>query len=704
MNRFGRLSRSIGTISVALGAVASGAIDTASPARAATDQMTLIAQELALEQDSPLIIRFIPATPINAETDTIIVGAYRRIDSRLEVTDAIAGRYGRVVDSVRINPLDPASFAIDADGLVTITVASESANGTPEALQFPRSGLYPVTVEVQQDGGVLGGELLTFVDRLTAPTELVKDSLAVTVVASITGPPAIPAVDTPLSEDVINQINEVVQYPPTVALSVSISPEVLGRLDEKTYEALRTVMARSLVLAQPSIPLDPSAAAAAGQQDLFTQLLQAGENETTDRVATRPTRSAWIETEPLTPEGAALLRSRGVTLLLLSPETYADAGLAGGYLQDYTLYSQLRNTQLEDGSSVATAVFDPTINRHLVNQAMSPELAALYTAADLVAWRDQLQAAQGSVTGHSVLLGLPGGGVLDRERIARLVELLDATGAATFTDLIDFARTTDVQPLGNAEATLNLAPQQPTALVARAPILASLAARQRTVSSMLVVDGGRTDRWKRTIQVLASSSITDTQVEATAATLTEQFDAITSAVIAPQAYTFTMNGLSTNLYPRITNTSDEQLKVVVQMQASADKMQFPDGDQAMILEPLTGTPLPISVRARSNGSFTVTLQVMAPDGITPITPKTILKAQVNAFTGLAQVLTGGGLLILLTWWVHNLRRSRRARRNTTALATTGTATITAAHTIVQLDTSAASAEPASPPSTTLSDL
>ena len=91
-------------------------------------------------------------------------------------------------------------------------------------------------------------------------------------------------------------------------------------------------------------------------------------------------------------------------------------------------------------------------------------------------------------------------------------------------------------------------------------------------------------------------------------------------------------------------------------------MVVPAEDPTVLLEPRQVTDVAIPVRARSNGSFTITLQVMAPDGSTPVTGVTIIRAEVNALTGLAQMLTGGALLILITWWVRNLRRSRRQRR------------------------------------------
>ena len=208
----------------------------------------------------------------------------------------------------------------------------------------------------------------------------------------------------------------------------------------------------------------------------------------------------------------------------------------------------MRNVQLPGGSSIPTAIFDPTINDNLLDSSMSPEMSALYAAAELVAWRDWLYTSLPPVTGNSVLLGLPGGGVLPYEPVARMVEMLAPTGATEFSDLRDYRRNTNVQLIDGTEAALTLAPQQTIDLAPRAATLDLISARQESVSSMLVDDRGRTDVWERTIHTLQSTSIDDEQVTSTVAGLNAEFDAIRESVVAPAPYTFTINGLSTNLH------------------------------------------------------------------------------------------------------------------------------------------------------------
>ncbi|HEY4332835.1 MAG TPA: DUF6049 family protein, partial [Ilumatobacteraceae bacterium] len=186
------------------------------------------------------------------------------------------------------------------------------------------------------------------------------------------------------------------------------------------------------------------------------------------------------------------------------------------------------------------------------------------------------------------------------------------------------------------------------------------------VASMLVTDNGRHARWDATLDTLQSTAITDAQVTATLTKLAAEFNTITSAVVLHKAYAFTLSGLSSDLPLRIENTSDEPLKVLIAMAAGADKLSFPK-NHIVTLDPHTVNQVPIHVHARANGTSTVTLNVLTPGGNQPVVPFTTLKVTVNQLTGLAQVLTGGGLLIIATWWVRNVRRTRRARRSAAAM-------------------------------------
>jgi hypothetical protein len=67
----------------------------------------------------------------------------------------------------------------------------------------------------------------------------------------------------------------------------------------------------------------------------------------------------------------------------------------------------------------------------------------------------------------------------------------------------------------------------------------------------------------------------------------------------------------------------------------------------------------IPVRARSNGTSSVEVEILTPLGET-ITEPIDLTSRVTALTGLGPVLTGGFVLVLLSWWFSHWRRRRRS--------------------------------------------
>ena len=151
----------------------------------------------------------------------------------------------------------------------------------------------------------------------------------------------------------------------------------------------------------------------------------------------------------------------------------------------------------------------------------------------------------------------------------------------------------------------------------------------------------------------------DDTVNNASSTLNAELGAITAAVAPRPAYAFTLSGRRTTIRIRLENTSAEPLRVMVRM--SSTKLTFPKGDQLVELEPLGVTDIAVPVIARSNGSFPVSLDILTPDGNTPLGYTQFLKARVSALTGLAQLLTGGLLLVVMTWWVRHMRRTRRKR-------------------------------------------
>ena len=653
-------------------------VPSSAPALAAPAPLgiTLVRQELALTPDGDLVlsVRLDQALPVGA---TFVVTSYRPLKTRADLADAIAGKLPRSVDTVDL-PLEAISVA---DDVITFTIPTETSRRTSRALQFNQQGLFPVVLDIQGDSGI-AGELTTFVDRLPREGDEPRGSLSVALAVSLTAPPAIPGSDPALLPATAQQLADLNAFPAAVPLTVAISPEILNRIDSTSLDSLRKTLNANYGISQPRIPLDPSAAAAANKGTLFTQLLREGENAVSALgEVPRSDRSIWWSWGQLTTPGASLVRDLGARLLVLSPSEYANAK---GSLGPSTDTTQLLMTTLPDATSVPTLVLDAAFADHLATTSPPTELHAIYAAADLVATRDQLAAASAPITGHTMVIGLSGGGVPNPAFVSRIQAMAGATGATQFVTLNGVERNTTTLLVDGLPVEIVLPTITPVDIAARLESLDQLNAHAFMVSGMLVNTRDRPTRWQATIAVLASSALTDEAVANATTTLNNELASITGAVSPRPIYAFTLSGRRTTIRLRIENISDEPLRVMVRL--TANKLTFPKGDQVVTIEAKSITDVAVPVVARTNGSFPVSLDVLSPDGGLALINTLYLKARVSALTGVAQLLTGGGLLMLLAWWGRNVRRGRRSKHNAVGRAN---------HPVVRPNGGLASNEPSS---------
>jgi hypothetical protein len=650
-----RLVGALTATAVALLVVVPSSAPAPAPALAAPAPLgiTLVRQELALTPDGDLVlsVRLDQALPVGA---TFVVTSYRPLKTRADLADAIAGKLPRSVDTVDL-PLEAISVA---DDVITFTIPTETSRRTSRALQFNQQGLFPVVLDIQGDSGI-AGELTTFVDRLPREGDEPRGSLSVALAVSLTAPPAIPGSDPALLPATAQQLADLNAFPAAVPLTVAISPEILNRIDSTSLDSLRKTLNANYGISQPRIPLDPSAAAAANKGTLFTQLLREGENAVSALgEVPRSDRSIWWSWGQLTTPGASLVRDLGARLLVLSPSEYANAK---GSLGPSTDTTQLLMTTLPDATSVPTLVLDAAFADHLAITSPPTELHAIYAAADLVATRDQLAAASAPITGHTMVIGLSGGGVPNPAFVSRIQAMAGATGATQFVTLNGVERNTTTLLVDGLPVEIVLPTITPVDIAARLESLDQLNAHAFMVSGMLVNTRDRPTRWQATIAVLASSALTDEAVANATTTLNNELASITGAVSPRPIYAFTLSGRRTTIRLRIENISDEPLRVMVRL--TANKLTFPKGDQVVTIEAKSITDVAVPVVARTNGSFPVSLDVLSPDGGLALINTLYLKARVSALTGVAQLLTGGGLLMLLAWWGRNVRRGRRSKHN-----------------------------------------
>ena len=671
--------------------------------------IALVHQELALAVDADLVVEFHPTAPI-ADGGSVRVLTYQLVTNRETLGRAIAGRFGGATDRVDLGAdavvIDPASgnvkITVHTDG--EAAAATDTSDTTDDStLRFPAPGLYPVAVQLLGADGKVASQLVTFVDRLPPSDGAPPAAISVAILASITAPPQLPGATTPLPADVMAALAELGRYPAGLPISLDISPEIIGRLDSKTRDSVATAMASGVIMSQPLVPFDPSAATAAGLDDRFGDLLLTGESAigATGQLP-RVTRDVWYASSGVTNAGAQLLRKLGVRLLVIPSNVYLRAGGNNAGLTDY---SQLFQTVIginDDGAAdtattepsigddggpcaaeptgcIPTAAIDPALSARLVDSTLSDEQAALYTAADIVTYRDFFAQSMSANSRHALILGLDGTGVASAARVSRAVQMTTDVGAANLITIEQLEANSSQAIADGRPLDLQLPTPDP------API--DLTARSRTLDllsfvtipaarAMLVDDSsGRVARWTATVQTLYSSALTDAEVDTAVQSIRDDTARIMECIQPPKPYSFTLTGSSTNLPLRLANNCPEQLKVLVRVGAAAGKMDVPVEDTELTLPANATFPFTIPVTARTNGTFDVTFDVYSPQDLltplnqrTPITRRVTLHAHVNTLTGLPQAITGVALLLLVTWWVRNLRRSRRARRSLAATA------------------------------------
>ena len=102
------------------------------------------------------------------------------------------------------------------------------------------------------------------------------------------------------------------------------------------------------------------------------------------------------------------------------------------------------------------------------------------------------------------------------------------------------------------------------------------------------------------------------------------------------------------------------MPLTVALDVRSPKLTFPDGIETFTVPAASSSYADVPVRARSNGTFSIEVRVLTPDGSQLVDGPTVLKASVTRLTGLSQVVTVGAVLVLVSWWYTHLRRKRRA--------------------------------------------
>ncbi len=606
----------------------------------------------------------------------IVVTAYRAVITRDAVDDAQSGNLPKSVDSIDL-PL--ALLSRPAPDQITATVPLETTTRTEPALQLAQPGLYPVSIELRDNGSVLA-ELLTFVHRLPSATDDPEVPLPVAMAMSTVSPVVLDDTGAVIVDDgVVTELTQLADLldSSTMPVAVRVPPALLiataqsGEAGAALAQRLAAGLARNEVLSSPRYPLDPSLAAASGQQSLYTQWLRDGEDDLTAFMSSLPADTISFMNGALSADGGTLLRDLGTRLIVTTPKVFDALPNSTGIFTDSSLLVQLR---IAPELTVDATVVDRNLDIVLERRTTTPALTGIYAVTHLLAYRQEIVdntknsngVSIGDPSRRGVTLGTGDLSLPNLDAYRAVTALLADTPGLLPTTLESLGvRTRQLSLPDRGEVIVALPDTVEGSIDGRLSTVADLTEAIGNTGSMLPADDPRLAQWSATIGRLPTSALTDDQVAATTTQITDELSAIRAAVEVPASFPFTLTGRTTTVPFRVFNNGDVPLTVRVHM--SSSKLLFPDGDLSVLIPPQGSASVDIRIEARTNGDFPATLTVLTPSGDVLAVPLQ-LTASVTALSGLGNLFTGAFLLVVLTWWVRHLRQSRRSRAATIAAA------------------------------------
>lgn len=662
---------------------------TAAPVVADVQPLTILQQtfELAAQDTFVVDVRLpdgIDATTIGEDGSTVVlqVVAFGALTDRKDVARIRNGSGSDALRQVEDTFEIPLGVA-DADPHVarpavdrlSISVGVEAVS-SDVGLQLPREGVYPIELELRIDGDPVG-DIVTFVHRRSAGESTIGD-LPIAILMAQTSTPAVETDGTvSLSEaehDDLQELTESLEAMdavataddptaatlPRAALVQPATMQVLQEEDPELAARLAAVLGRSEVLAAPQLPIDPSSVVAAGRQQVYTDWLRAGEDLVGALVpGTRTDRSLYLANTPISDGAVSYLAGTGVDALVMAPDLYDDTA---GSIQDYGDPTWLQTIRLADGGTVPVLRIDPYIGARLTASPTDPTAAAVDLMAEVLTYRQFLGDQGRLVPRTGLLLASTDARAIEPKfaaEIARRLLQIDGLHLVTPGDLIS---TMDDQLVDGSLGTLTLPTDVGVDLSERFRTIDEINLEASGVVTMLPNGDGHVAQWNSLISTMPSSALSDAQVDEMVATLRRGFDQFRNGIEGPTPFPFTLTGRTGTIRFRLHNTTDTPLNVIVRLEGA--KLTFEQNDLPYTIGPGGQTMVEAVAESKSNGTSQVIVRILTPSGA-QILPDIALTAQVRAFTGLGQLLTGALLLVVATWWVRHWRLVRR-RKGATA--------------------------------------
>lgn len=644
------------------------------PVEAAQNDLQLVAQNFNIASDGSLTATVaLPSKFVGTDLSTALfaITVAERVNKREDLAAIISGALSRPDDTVAISPLccpDPQA------GQYTFSIPLEAAEVRPDALSIPRAGLYPVTIALQRDGRILS-TVLTFINRLPSADEGADtDPLSVAVAIGTRSTVHLDSEGT-TSVDSASTVDEMTSLADTLdALAVNkmpatvrIAPAVLAALqtlNPTLFARLIASLQEHQVEVEPQWPIDPSSAASASQNSLYTSWLRDGQGRLAG-LGLGPstlTTSTILVDQPIGAAGAVLRYNLGAGLMVTTPQIYDT--LAGSISRYSDYKGELVPAHLPNNITLDVAVVDRIISDMFVHPLATPELTRVYAVANLLALRQNIETFGDDPRQRAVVIGLPDLGVPEATAIGPLTTLIAETPGLTAATLDDVAFRTDRLVIDGEEKPVTLPSLDDKNLSKRIFRQARLNNDIDAVASMLPADNERPKGWRDLAALLPTTALDDAGAASLDTAVHAELDQIRNAVQLPPAYTVTLPGRSSTVRVRFLNNSDVPLQIKVVLTSPPGKLLFNNDPQPVLLPPGVPVNVPINVQARSNGTSGVSLDVFTPNDV-QLGETVPLKFRVKAL-GLGNVLTIALFGLVLLWWFQQMFSAWRKRRQSRA--------------------------------------
>ena len=659
---------------IALGAVSVATIIPMQVAQAATPEIisSLISQDQYVAGVENSLIRFSIALsgrdPESTASTKLVITSYKPVDTRQEVRDASSGNLPSTVDTVIV---DVSDLRDAATGRVDVAIPIEMGVRTKDALQMSATGLYPVSIGLQEDKSVTS-QIVTFVERLPQdvtsplPRENLQIALAGTLNSSVSLQPDGTTVVSDKTRSIVTDTISALEALPNTPISLSIRPELIDALNNSSDEdiaLLSRLQASTSLQLLPSTYVDvhPDELVAQQRSDVFTTQLRLGEDVLAAGLPGKSVnRDAWLQTTTLLSEGAQLLRNLGIRTAVLLADSQKTTANGISLFAEPTRLVELK---LSNSDRMVAAFADIHLSEAITRGSREPVggayLVAQQILAELKTARSEIIDREETMFGRGLILATDSGELPSLALMTALVSTVASQPDMGFVALDDLLGTMTVSVMDGLPISFEL----PVADVPKTQAdtsLSEFAARVNGFSTMLPDGDERPKLWRRIVNILPASDLTPSQANAYIYAVDTELAAIGGSIVTPSTTTFTLGGRDSSI--RLSLRNDNQTDLLVRVHLTSSKLTLPTDDQVVTLPAGTTTLVEIPVTAKSNGRFPVTLQLFTPLGDITVGSPAKFSARVNALAGLGQLFTGIALLLLLSWWIHHLRREHQRRQ------------------------------------------